>query len=70
MKPAQIIGNDYASRLILVLLELKMTIKGKMVTVMIWTNLFSNNILNTVIGIEQQIYSEKFLIEEILNIQF
>jgi len=47
-----------------------MTIIGKMVAVMIWTHLFSNNILNIVNGIEQQIYAEKPFIEKILNIQF
>ena len=50
-KFAQIIGNDYVLRMILVLLELKMTIMEKVVAVMIWTHLFSNNILNIVIRI-------------------
>ena len=47
-----------------------MTIIEKMVSVMIWTHLFSNNILIIVIGIERQIYADKLLIEKILNIQF
>ena len=39
-----------------------------MLAVMVWTHLFSNNILTIVIGNEQQIYAEKFLIEKLLKI--
>tara|TARA_Y100000816_G_C25595585_1_gene319494 strand:+ start:63 stop:287 length:225 start_codon:yes stop_codon:yes gene_type:complete len=67
-KHAQIVSNDYASKLISVLLEPKITMMEKMVAVMIWTHLFINDILNIVIGDEQQIFAGVYTINEILNI--